>query len=100
VEVTVPDKTVSEEPIVVSEKLVEGATKLEQAQKVTLPDETATDIALEPIVVSEKGIAGHMKLERAFIMLDDFPGEDILDVCKRYYSMLEELVLECERQFS
>jgi hypothetical protein len=34
-----------------------------------------------------------------FIMLDEFPEEDILDVCKSYYSMIEQLVIECEERF-
>lgn len=35
-----------------------------------------------------------------YIVLDDFPDQDILDVCRRYYSMIEQLVLECQKQFA
>ncbi len=36
---------------------------------------------------------------KAFRMIEDFPGEDVLDVCKRYCKLLESLVKECEKQF-
>jgi hypothetical protein len=31
--------------------------------------------------------------------LDEFPDEDIVDVCKKYHSLLEQMVSECESVF-
>jgi hypothetical protein len=40
------------------------------------------------------------KFDKAYIMADEFPDEDILEVCKSYYSVIEQLVIKCEELFA
>jgi hypothetical protein len=40
-----------------------------------------------------------LEFDRRYIALDGFPNDDILDVCKKYYSMLKQLVNECEEKY-
>jgi hypothetical protein len=56
--------------------------------------------AEKEIIVSGNRIEGQFIFERAYIEVDMFPDEDILDVCKEYYSMIERLVITCEELFS
>jgi hypothetical protein len=35
-----------------------------------------------------------------FWSIEDFPNEDILKICKSYFSLLENMVTECENQFN
>jgi hypothetical protein len=47
-------------------------------------------------------VDGHHVLEvdaKIVQAIDEFPDEDTLDVCKKYYSLLEHIVLECEKSF-
>ncbi|MCM3763432.1 hypothetical protein [Neobacillus niacini] len=40
-----------------------------------------------------------VKLKNGYLIVDDFPDLDILDVCKKYYSLLELIVKECIEKF-
>ena len=47
-------------------------------------------------------VDGHRVLEvdaKIVQAIDEFPDEDTLDVCKKYYSLLEHIVSECEKSF-
>jgi hypothetical protein len=52
------------------------------------------------IIVSGNMIEGQFIFQRAYITIEGFPDEDILDVCKEYYSMIEQLVITCEKLFA
>ena len=51
------------------------------------------------IIVSGNRIDGQFIFGRTFIEVDKFPDEDILEVCKEYFSMIEQLVITCEELF-
>ena len=38
-------------------------------------------------------------IEDVYRVVDEFPDDNIVVICKKYYSVLEELVNECERLF-
>lgn len=49
--------------------------------------------------LDENGVTFTGKIDGFFRKIEDFPEEDILKVCERYINNLEELVLECEKEF-
>ena len=82
-------------------KEIEEYFQKAQGKKLTGELRVAENIDAEKeIIVSGNKIEGLFIFERAYIEVDLFPDEDILDVCKRYYSMIEELVFTCEELFS
>jgi hypothetical protein len=40
-----------------------------------------------------------LEFDRRYIALDGFGDDDILDICRKYYSMIKQLVNECELKF-
>jgi hypothetical protein len=50
-------------------------------------------------IVNGNRIEGQFIFQRAYIAIEGFPDEDILDVCKEYYCMIEQLVITCEELF-
>lgn len=37
--------------------------------------------------------------EAMYRVIDEFPDEDVVLICRRYYSLLEQVVIECEAKF-
>jgi len=50
-------------------------------------------------IVTDEGFRTMMKIDRLYISLDGFLDDDLIDVCRKYCSIIERLVIECETQF-
>lgn len=50
-------------------------------------------------VVDDNELQFVAKVGRAYLRIEDFPEDDILDISKRYYLLLEALVRECNERF-
>jgi hypothetical protein len=50
--------------------------------------------------VDEFGLKFTGKVEKVFYILEDLAEEDVLKQCKKYYTILEKLVAECEEHFN
>lgn len=58
-----------------------------------------SEVKDEVTVVDDDELRFVAKIGRAFLCIDDFPEDDILDISKRYYLLLEALVRECNEHF-
>lgn len=50
-------------------------------------------------VIGDVALTFRGRIETVHRVLDEFADEDILEVSRKYYSMLKEIVAECERRF-
>lgn len=48
---------------------------------------------------SDSAVYSQVQVEDLIRVIEDFPDDNILDICKSYYSLLENLVTECEALF-
>jgi hypothetical protein len=49
--------------------------------------------------VNQPGVSFIGKVERVYLILDELGDEDILDVIKNYFSLIQKIVLESEEKF-
>ena len=64
-------------------------------------------LKIAPVPVEGEDISGkeqiiefEVELSSFFWTIEDFPNEDILTVCKSYFSLLQTIVVECTGRFS
>jgi len=52
------------------------------------------------VAVGEESVQFTGRLEKVYRVLDEFPDDDILELCREYVSVLEALVADCESRFA
>jgi hypothetical protein len=68
-----------------------------EGQRVKLTISSKEEHQLE---VTDNSITCTGKLTDFFPYVKEFPDDDILSICKKYYSMLESLATRCEKKFN
>lgn len=78
---------------------IEKKLKEWEGKKVKGEFQTIKSEIVDKPKISKKAISFTGKIDHLKGIVPEFPEDDILSVCRKYYSLLELLVSECEKKF-
>lgn len=73
--------------------------QLKKLDKKVINFELSTDNLKRDSVKKDNDITFSVKLKKGYPYIDEFPNENVLDICNKYYEFLEPIVADCLNNF-